>query len=51
MADEVLQLLESSVGKDGIVTEKDIEELPGLVQRNLRYAGVIGKQRVKIRFA
>lgn len=29
-----------------ILTEKDIEHLPSLVQRYLRYAGVIGKEKV-----
>ena len=46
MADEVRQLLQGSVGSDEIITEKDTQGLPEPVQRNLRYAGVIGKQRI-----
>ena len=46
MADEARQLLESTAGRDSIITEKDIEGLPEPVQRNLRYTGVIGKQRI-----
>ena len=46
MADEVRQLLESSAGTDSIITEKDTQGLLEPVQRNLRYAGIIGKQRI-----
>ena len=46
MADEVQQLLASSAINDSIISEKDIEGLPEPVQRNLRYAGVVGKLRI-----
>jgi hypothetical protein len=41
------QCLESSAGDTSIVTEADLAHLPDQMQRYLRFAGVVGKPRVR----
>lgn len=43
---DVLAALESASKFDDLVTERDLEPLPPLVQEYLRYVGVVGKPKV-----
>lgn len=50
---DVISAMENTSGIDQLITEKDIEHLPLIVKKYLRYVGVVGKPKVynvKIRF-
>ena len=50
---DVISAMENTSGNDQLITEKDLEPLPVVVKKYLRYVGVVGKPKVynvKIRF-